>query len=389
MHNLIVPLAGMGQRFRDKGYNVPKHLIFADNKHCIDWSMESLELAHFNLIFILREDQVNNFQYDKILKHKFGSKAKIVVVNKLTGGAVESCLAAKKYINNKHPLSIYTVDVNFYPKFNKNTFKKNADGGILTFKSNSENHSYALLKNNGEVKKTVEKKVISNNALVGVYYFKRGNIFVNYAEKMINDNLRSQNEFYIAPLYNFLINDNLKVYSKEIDKIHLFGTPEELNFFEDRSLKTFKKFPIGVCSDHSGFHLKNKFVDFLKKNKIDYIDYGCYSNIPCDYYDYVKIACKGSHDKIVNSIFSFCKSGQGVNLAANNNYKNIIGALIYDLNSLEMSIRHNCANFFSLPADKWRPFDFKKIWKTYLNNTFDGGRHQIRINKIFKKDNIL
>ena len=65
MHNLIVPLAGMGQRFRDKGYNVPKHLIFADNKHCIDWSMESIELAHFNLIFILREDQVNNFQYDK------------------------------------------------------------------------------------------------------------------------------------------------------------------------------------------------------------------------------------------------------------------------------------------------------------------------------------
>ena len=108
--------------------------------------MESIELTHFNLIFILREDQVNNFQYDKILQHKFGNKAKIVVVNKLTGGAVESCLAAKKYINNKHPLSIYTVDVNFYPKFNKNTFKKNADGGILTFKSNSENHSYALLK---------------------------------------------------------------------------------------------------------------------------------------------------------------------------------------------------------------------------------------------------
>ena len=268
MHNLIVPLAGMGQRFRDKGYNVPKHLIFADNKHCIDWSMDSIELPDFNLIFILREDQVNNFQYDQILKHKFGNKIKIVVVNKLTGGAVESCLAAKKYINNKYPLSIYTVDVNFYPKFNKLTFKKNAEAGILTFKANSENHSYALLNKNGEVRKTVEKKVISNNALVGVYYFKNGNIFVDYAEKMIRENLRSQKEFYIAPLYNLLIKDNFKVFSKEIDKIHLFGTPEELNFFEERTVKTFKKTPIGVCADHSGYDLKNKFVNFLKKNDL-------------------------------------------------------------------------------------------------------------------------
>jgi RpiB/LacA/LacB family sugar-phosphate isomerase len=278
------------------------------------------------------------------------------------------------------------VDVNFYPKYNKSIFKKNSDAGILTFKSNSENHSYALINIHDEVKKTVEKKVISNDALVGVYYFKRGKIFVEYGEKMIKENLKLKEESFIAPIYNLLIKDNLKVHAKEIKKLHLFGTPEELNFFENKTIKTFKKVPIGICADHSGYNLKNKFINFLKKNRINYVDYGCFSSTPCDYYDYVKIAKKGSGDKVVNSIFSFCKSGQGVNIAANNNEDNTIGALIYNIESLEMSIRHNCANFFSFPSNIWKSKDFQKIWKTYCNNTFDGGRHQNRINKIFKKN---
>ena len=383
MHNLLVPLAGMGQRFRDKGYIVPKHLIFAYNKHCIDRAMDSIKLNDFSLIFILRDDQIDNFQYNEILKNKFGNKIKIVTVDGLTGGATESCLAAKKYINNKYPLSIYTVDVNFFPRYTKSTFNKNDDAGIIVFKSNSESHSYASLDNKNNVYKTAEKKVISNNALAGVYYFKNGSIFVNYAEKAVKENLRSQKEFYIAPLYNLLIKDKFKVKAKEISKIHLFGTPEELDFFEQKTLKTFEKEPIGICSDHSGFDLKRKFINFFKKKKIDYIDYGCFSNKPCDYYDYVKIACKGSRDKTVKNIFAFCKSGQGINIAANN-YKNIISALIYDFNSLEMSIRHNCANFFSFPSDLWKPKDFGIIWKIYRTNTFDGGRHQNRISKIFK-----
>ena len=384
MHNLVIPLAGMGQRFKDQGYNVPKHLIFAEAKHCIDWSLDSIELSDFNLIFIIREDQINNFQYDQILKKKFGNGIKIVVVRQLTGGALESCLAAKKYINNNYPLSIYTVDVNFYPKYNKLTFKKKSGGGILTFKSNSSSHSYALLNTYNEVIKVAEKKVISNNALVGIYYFKNGKTFVEYSERMIRENLRSKDEFYIAPIFNLLIKDKLKVHSKEIEKLHLFGTPEELHFFENITQRTFKKVPIGVCSDHSGYDLKNKFIIFLKKKKIHYVDYGCYTNIPCDYYDYVQIAMKGFSDKVVANIFSFCKSGQGVNISANKNMTNIIGALIYDVQSLEMSIRHNCANFFSFPSNIFKPRDFEKIWKTYCNNTFDGGRHQNRINKILR-----
>ena len=65
--------------------------------------------------------------------------------------------------------------------------------------------------------------------------------------------------------------------------------------------------------------LKNKFINFLGKKKIKYIDFGCYTSKPCDYDDYVKIACNGYKEKNIDSVFSFCRSGQGVNISANKN----------------------------------------------------------------------
>ena len=214
MHNFIIPLAGLGSRFLKQGFKIPKHLLFAENKQCIDWSMQSIELRDFNIIFILREDQINNFQYDEILRNKYGKDIKIVKVKELTRGAVESCLSAKKYINNDFPLSVFTVDVAFEPKYSKKTIPKNCDGFLLTFNANSTNYSYAKINQKGYVEKTAEKKIISNDALVGIYHFKHGKTFVKFAEEMISSNILSNNEFFIAPMYNLLIQENLKIKSK-------------------------------------------------------------------------------------------------------------------------------------------------------------------------------
>ncbi len=168
-----------------------------------------------------------------------------------------------------------------------------------------------------------------------------------------------------------------------VQKMHLFGTPEELAFFKNNSIRTFNKKIIGLCSDHSGFKLKTEFKKFLDMKKVKYIDFGCYTSKSCDYDDYVKIACNGYKERNIDSVFSFCRSGQGVNIAANKNYKEIISSLIYNFDSLELSIRHNCSNFFSFPSFLWKKKDFNKILQIYQNTTFDGGRHQNRISKIF------
>lgn len=96
MHNLLIPLAGLGSRFLKQGFKIPKHLIFAEDKQCIDWSMQSIEIKDFNIIFILREDQINNFQYDEILKNKYGKNIKIVSVKDLDKGRSGKLLKRKK-----------------------------------------------------------------------------------------------------------------------------------------------------------------------------------------------------------------------------------------------------------------------------------------------------
>ena len=82
-----------------------------------------------------------------------------------------------------------------------------------------------------------EKKVISNNATVGVYYWRYGKDFVKYAEQMIKNNIRVNNEFYVCPVFNEAIRDNKKIKIKNVDSMWGLGTPEDLDYF----LKNYKK----------------------------------------------------------------------------------------------------------------------------------------------------
>ena len=157
---------------------------------------------------------------DTILKKKFGKNIKIVETDKITSGTVASCLLAKDLINNKQQLVIYTLDVHFQTKFSITDVDTDSDGFILTFKANNTAYSYAELDSNGLVVRTAEKEVISENAAVGIYYFKEGSSFVKYAEEMIDKNLRTNNEFYVCPVYNLLIKAGLKVRTKQVEKMY-------------------------------------------------------------------------------------------------------------------------------------------------------------------------
>ena len=83
-----------------------------------------------------------------------------------------------------------------------NFITKNVDGGILTFNAIHPKWSYAKIDKNKNVIEVAEKKVISNNATVGVYYWKQGKDFVKYTNKMIEKNIRVNNEFYVCPVYH-------------------------------------------------------------------------------------------------------------------------------------------------------------------------------------------
>ena len=105
------------------------------------------------------------------------------------------------------------------------------DGGIVTFNATHPKWSYAKVNEKGLVTQVEEKNPISNLATVGFYFWKKGSDFVNYAEQMIEKNIRVNNEFYVCPVYNQAIEDGLKIRTFAAKKMWGIGTPEDLNTF--------------------------------------------------------------------------------------------------------------------------------------------------------------
>lgn len=379
--NILIPIAGRGQRFVDQGYVMPKQLIMVDDKQMIDWSLDSIiKKEECNLIFAIRRDHVSNFSLDKILKSRYGNDIKIIIIDKITRGSVETCLQAEEYIDNDDPLIVYTLDVFFEPFFDPTNIDHNINGSILTFKSNNPAYSYAELDKDKKVIRTAEKEVISENAAVGVYTFTKGSEFVRYGKQMIDQNLTTNNEFYICPLYNLMIKDGCIVKTEDVEKMHLMGTPEELNFFVTHSLKTFGVKPIALCADHSGWDLKEKAKSILEKYNLPYTDFGTFVNKDCDYNDYVFQATDFINKGNCDFALAFCRTGQGMNISGNKQ-SGIRSALVFNEYTAEYAVRHNCANYFAIPSKFVDANLLEEMIKIWIKTTFDGGRHATRIQK--------
>jgi NDP-sugar pyrophosphorylase family protein len=308
-YNLLLPIAGKAQRFLDAGYTMPKALILAKNKHVIDWAMDSVDTTECNLIFMVRVDHVYNFSIDKILQQKFGEDITIIKLSKVTRGALETCTLAREHIDNDLPLIVYTPDVHFNPVFNPDTISADSDGFLLTFTANSPDHSYSEYGEDGVVTNVVEKEVISKEANVGLYHFKSGKIFLKYADEMINNEIMYKNEFYIAPMYNLMIRDGLKITAANTEKMHVLGTPHQFEFFCKRVITRFGDKPIALASDHSGYLAKKQCKDILDNLAIPYIDVGTYTDKACDYPDYVLQVTKLIELNDCSHGISFCRSG--------------------------------------------------------------------------------
>jgi RpiB/LacA/LacB family sugar-phosphate isomerase len=380
MVNLVVPVAGSGRRFKEAGFGLPKQLITVGDKTNIEWSMSCIIPDHdVRTIFIMRRDQQLNHAMDEVFLDKFGSNCEIVIIPEVTEGAMNTVLAAKDLIDNKDPLVVYTPDTYFEPflQLSSKCFE-DRDGHILTFKANNPGYSYVATDEKGHVTSTREKQVISANAAVGVYMFSHGCDFVKAANKMIARNQRTNGEFYICPVYNVLIEQKKKITVEEVDKLHLFGTPEEMDFFITASMRTFwnSRSQVVLCADHSGFDLKEYIKELLSAQSIDFIDYGTFSPRDCDYTSFVQTACQHVLRELNTFGMGFCRTGQGVNITANK-VSGIRAALVLDEYMAEHAIRHNCANFFSVPSRY--VLEMPKIIDAWKYNTFDGGRHQNRL----------
>lgn len=230
--NVLIPMAGAGSRFAQMGYTFPKPLIEVNGKPMIQVVVENLNIdAHY--IFIVQQEHYEKYNL-KYLLNLIAPNCDIVQINGITEGAACSTLLAKDYINNDAPLIMANSDQ--YIEWNSNECMyaltaDEIDGGILTFEASHPKWSYARVGADGFVSEVAEKKVISNDATVGVYYWKKGSDYVKYAEDMIAKNIRVNNEFYVCPVFNQAIEDGKKIKVKKVPAMWGIGTPEDLNNF--------------------------------------------------------------------------------------------------------------------------------------------------------------
>ena len=236
--NIVIPMSGRGSRFANAGYKEPKPLIPIFNKTMIEVVVSNLTpKKEHRFIFVCQNEHIKEYGLKDKLS-KLDKDVEIIGIDEITEWQLCTVLKASDFINNEEALM--TANSDQYIDFDINDYleymeSKEYDGLIMTMTSKDEKWSYAKIDDNGIVIETAEKKVISNEATVGIYNFKAGKDLVKAADKMIQDNIRVNGEFYICPVYNYLIKEGYKtgIYNigEEYNGMYGLGIPKDLEFF--------------------------------------------------------------------------------------------------------------------------------------------------------------
>lgn len=236
MMNIVIPMAGLGSRFAEKGYTFPKPLIEVKGRPMIELVIKNLTPAsEHRFTFLCRKEHLEKYNIHGLLK-LLAPTCNVITLEGVTAGAACTVLLAKEAINNDDELLIANSDQ--FIETDINDFLSAArqpglDGSIMTFKATHPKWSFAKVGADGLVSEVAEKNPISDNATVGVYHVKHGADFVSGAENMIRKNIRTNNEFYVCPVFNEMIlaDKQVKIFEIPAAQMHGIGTPEDLDLF--------------------------------------------------------------------------------------------------------------------------------------------------------------
>lgn len=229
--NILIPMAGKGNRFLEKGYSKPKPLVQVKDKTMIESVVENLSIDG-QYIFIVQKEHCDKYDLDSILE-SIAPDSIIIPIDWYTNGTAITTLIAKAFINDSNKLIIANSDqlVDWNSKhFADMLDKDGCSGSILLFNDNNPKWSYAKI-NNDLITEVAEKVVISENATVGIYGWTNGSDYVKYVEQMIKKDIRTNDEFYVCPVYNEAIQDGKKIAPFFVGRMIGLGTPEDLEYY--------------------------------------------------------------------------------------------------------------------------------------------------------------
>ena len=239
MMNIVIPMAGRGSRFAKAGYQMPKPLIDICGHPMIEYVVNNIRpKCEHRFIFICQEEHLEKYGLQQKLK-EIAPGCTIITIDHITEGAACTVLLAERYIDNADELMIANSDQYVDTDINAYLAAMDGyDGLIMTMPASDPKWSFIKYDGQGLVTQVKEKEVISDQATVGIYNYRHGKDFVHYAHQMIDKNIRVNNEFYVAPVYNEMIGVGKQIVYRDVgDKMYGLGTPEDL-------MRFLTKFPI-------------------------------------------------------------------------------------------------------------------------------------------------
>lgn len=253
MH-IVIPMSGIGKRFIDAGYTVPKPLILVEGKPIISHVIDMFP-GENKFTFICNKEHLKNTQMRSVLEALVpGSNIISIEPHKL--GPVYAVLQAEQYIEEDEEVIVNYCDFGKdwdYKEFLRDMHEHSADGGISAYRGFHPHMlgkiNYAFMRENDNwLLEIQEKKPFTENrmneyASDGTYYFKSGRICKKYFHETIEKKIDLNGEYYVSVVYNLLVQDSLRVRIFEINHMLQWGTPGELEEYEyySRMFKNIEK----------------------------------------------------------------------------------------------------------------------------------------------------
>ena len=233
--HLVMPMGGAGTRFFNNGYDCPKPLLNLRGKPFFYWATESVRkfIPLSGITFVVLREHVDGFSIDREIL-SFYPDARIVVLPRVLPGAVLTAMEGVKDLPPDTPVVFNDCD-HFFISSAFERFcaegRPGCDGVLLTFQSDQPKFSFLAYDDHGNVCRTVEKQVISHDAICGAYYFNSVATFLDAAERYLET--CNYSEYFMSGVYNELIASGGMVRALSTDLHIPFGTPEDWKAAED------------------------------------------------------------------------------------------------------------------------------------------------------------
>jgi NDP-sugar pyrophosphorylase family protein len=240
---IVIPMSGVGQRFIDAGFKTPKPLIVIDGKPMIE-HVVNLFPGEKNFVFICSQEHLNATNMRAVLE-SIVPEGKIIGIAPHKKGPVYAVSQAFDQMADDEEVIVNYCDFSKYwdyADFLRHTRERHADGAISAYKGFHPHMlgttNYAFMRDSKQwMLEIQEKKPFTNNRMEeyasdGTYYFKNGAYVKKYFERLIQENIHINGEFYISLVYRLMAQDQLKISIYEIEHMLQWGTPRDVQDYQ-------------------------------------------------------------------------------------------------------------------------------------------------------------